>query len=78
LQIKTKIVVSCHTAISKPVKQEYSDTSPFSIPCAKIRVTQKIILTHGNEDLRFFSRERSDIPCVNVLKIIFIGHWRAG
>jgi hypothetical protein len=34
LQIKTKIV-SCHTADSKPVKtggQQYSDTSPFSIP----------------------------------------------
>jgi hypothetical protein len=32
LQIKTKIV-SCHTAHSKPVKQDVSDTSPFSVPC---------------------------------------------
>jgi hypothetical protein len=35
LQIKTKIV-SCHTADSKPVKQEVNGTvilPPFSIPC---------------------------------------------
>ncbi len=35
LQIKTKIV-NCHTAYSKPVKQEANGTvilPPFSIPC---------------------------------------------
>jgi hypothetical protein len=38
LQIETKIV-SCHTADSKPVKQEVNGTvilPPFNIPCIKV------------------------------------------
>jgi len=35
LQIKTKIV-SCHTADSKLGGQQYSDTSPFSIPWTNV------------------------------------------
>ena len=39
LQIKTKIV-SCHTAVSKPVKQEVNGTvmlPPFSIPWSAVK-----------------------------------------
>ncbi len=53
MQIKTKIV-SCHTANSKPVKQEVNSTvilPPFSIPCLvsfTLSVINKSIMLSGN------------------------------
>ncbi len=59
LQIQTKIV-SCHTADSKPVKQEVNGTvilPPFSIPCSNYHVT--IVYQHdsGIERLQVIFRD---------------------
>ncbi len=48
LQMKTKIVVDCHTADFKPVKQEVNSTMilpPFSVPCCYLPWQCKVALS---------------------------------